>query len=60
MGPEGKQEDCDVNKAYKTGCLELVVTAARDHAGTIGTAGIIVACIMLLGMIFSCILFKMI
>ncbi|KAE8753264.1 hypothetical protein FOCC_FOCC000187 [Frankliniella occidentalis] len=46
MGPEGKQEDCDVNKAYKTGCLELVVTAARDHAGTIGTAGIIVACIM--------------
>ncbi|XP_052129405.1 tetraspanin-18, partial [Frankliniella occidentalis] len=29
MGPEGKQEDCDVNKAYKTGCLELVVTAAR-------------------------------
>lgn len=60
MGPEGKQEECDSGKAYKQGCLEVAVNSARDHAGVISTAGVIVACIMLLGMIFSCILFKMI
>lgn len=60
MGPDGKQEECEISKAFKKGCLDVAVSAARDHAGIIGTAGVIVACIMLLGMIFSCILFKMI
>ncbi|XP_034246733.1 tetraspanin-18 [Thrips palmi] len=59
MGPAGKPGALECDK-YKEGCLHEAVKTARDHAAFIGTAGVIVACIMLLGMIFSCILFKMI
>ncbi|XP_071452710.1 tetraspanin-11-like isoform X1 [Hetaerina americana] len=45
---------------YTEGCLNATERFVRDHAAIIGGAGIGVACIMLLGMIFSCALFKMI
>lgn len=43
-----QQEECDISKAFKKGCLDVAVSAARDHAGIIGTAGVIVACIMVM------------
>ncbi|KAG8212705.1 hypothetical protein J437_LFUL019614 [Ladona fulva] len=45
---------------YTDGCLNKTEQFVKDHAAIIGGAGIGVACIMLLGMIFSCALFKMI
>ncbi|KAJ9594400.1 hypothetical protein L9F63_014190 [Diploptera punctata] len=45
---------------YDHGCLNVTERFVKDHAAIIGGAGIGVACIMLLGMIFSCALFKMI
>lgn len=43
-----QQEECEISKAFKKGCLDVAVSAARDHAGIIGTAGVIVACIMVM------------
>ncbi|PSN55118.1 hypothetical protein C0J52_01908 [Blattella germanica] len=45
---------------YKQGCLNVTEKFVKEHATIIGGAGIGVACLMLLGMIFSCSLFKMI
>lgn len=45
---------------YTQGCLNVTERFVKDHAAVIGGAGIGVACLMLLGMIFSCALFKMI
>ncbi|KAJ8984374.1 hypothetical protein NQ317_003522 [Molorchus minor] len=45
---------------YGNGCLNATTTFVKDHALVIGTAGIVVSCIMILGMIFSCALFKLI
>lgn len=45
---------------WETGCLYKAEKFVQDHASVIGGAGIGVACIMLLGMIFSCALFMMI
>lgn len=45
---------------YMDGCLNKTEEFVKDHAAIIGGAGIGVACIMILGMIFSCALFKMI
>lgn len=48
------------NNIYDHGCLNVTERFVKDHAAIIGGAGIGVACLMLLGMIFSCALFKMI
>ncbi|XP_066150201.1 CD151 antigen [Euwallacea fornicatus] len=45
---------------HMNGCLNVTKEYVRRHATIIGTVGIIVACILLLGMIFSCALFKLI
>ncbi|XP_063224959.1 tetraspanin-11 [Bacillus rossius redtenbacheri] len=45
---------------YDDGCLEKTVKFVKDHAATLGGAGVGVACLMILGMIFSCALFNMI
>lgn len=45
---------------FTQGCLNVTVNYVREHAAIIGGAGIVVACLMVLGMIFSCALFKMI
>lgn len=45
---------------FNEGCLDITEKFVKDHAAIIGGAGIGVACLMLLGMIFSCALFKMI
>jgi tetraspanin-11 len=45
---------------FTLGCLDITEKFVKDHAAIIGGAGIGVACLMLLGMIFSCALFKMI
>lgn len=51
---------CTVANAYATGCKGKVEMYVKDHAKVIGGVGIGIACIMLLGMIFSIILYKMI
>lgn len=45
---------------FDRGCLEVTKEFVKSHAIVIGTAGIVVSCLMILGMIFSCALFKMI
>lgn len=47
----------DQYHAYQRGCLEVTTVFVQSHATVIGGAGIGVACLMLLGMIFSCSLF---
>lgn len=55
----GKCTELPLN-IFTEGCLDITETFVKDHAAIIGGAGIGVACLMLLGMIFSCALFKMI
>ncbi|XP_017779905.1 PREDICTED: CD151 antigen [Nicrophorus vespilloides] len=43
---------------FQRGCYNVTIDYVKDHAAIIGGAGIVVACLMLLGMIFSCALFK--
>ncbi|CAG9831190.1 unnamed protein product [Diabrotica balteata] len=43
---------------YERGCLDVTKEYVKAHAVVIGTAGVVVACLMILGMIFSCYLFK--
>ncbi|XP_022901718.1 CD151 antigen [Onthophagus taurus] len=43
---------------YTNGCLNITKKLVKEHAVIIGSAGIIVACILILGMIFSCALYK--
>jgi tetraspanin-11 len=45
---------------WTNGCLDITISYVRDNAAIIGGAGIIVAILLVLGMIFSCSLFKMI
>ncbi|KAJ8945093.1 hypothetical protein NQ318_005273 [Aromia moschata] len=45
---------------YTRGCMNATITFVKDHALIIGTAGVVVSCLMIFGMIFSCALFKMI
>ncbi|XP_056636239.1 CD151 antigen [Diorhabda sublineata] len=40
------------------GCLGVTKNFVKAHAVVIGTAGIAVSCLMILGMVFSCYLFK--
>ncbi|CAG9767047.1 unnamed protein product [Ceutorhynchus assimilis] len=42
------------------GCLTVTMDYVKEHAKIIGTAGIVVSCFLVLGMIFSCALFKLI
>ncbi|KAF0305160.1 Tetraspanin-11 [Amphibalanus amphitrite] len=53
-------ETCTSGQAYSAGCKEKVKMYVKDHAKVIGGVGIGIACIMILGMIFSIILYKMI
>ncbi|CAH0561017.1 unnamed protein product [Brassicogethes aeneus] len=46
--------------SFQRGCYDVTVQYVKSNAVIIGTAGIVVSCMMLLGMIFSCALFKMI
>ncbi|XP_011499054.1 PREDICTED: CD151 antigen-like [Ceratosolen solmsi marchali] len=46
--------------AYPWGCVEATQNFMQKHAAVLGGAGFAVAFLMLLGMIFSCALFKMI
>ncbi|CAH1100962.1 unnamed protein product [Psylliodes chrysocephalus] len=43
---------------FEQGCLNVTKEYVKSHAIIFGTAGIIVACLMVLGMIFSCSLYK--
>jgi len=45
---------------YTRGCLNVTMEFVKAHAVIIGTSGVVVSCFVLLGMIFSCALFKMI
>lgn len=45
---------------YAKGCVEVASIYVKEHAAIIGGAGIAVAILMILGMIFSCTLFNMI
>lgn len=45
---------------YGKGCVEVASIYVKEHAAIIGGAGIAVAMLMILGMIFSCTLFNMI
>ncbi|GLV35535.1 Tetraspanin 74F [Carabus blaptoides fortunei] len=60
----GKRQACqDLNTKgtrHEAGCLNITTMYVKDHAAVIGGAGIGVACLMILGMICSCALFKMI
>jgi len=60
----GKKQPCqDLNThgtRHENGCLNVTKKYVKDHAAIIGGAGIGVACLMILGMICSCALFKMI
>ncbi|XP_060531779.1 CD151 antigen [Cylas formicarius] len=42
------------------GCLNVTTEFVKKHAVIIGTSGIVVSCFLILGMIFSCALFKLI
>ena len=53
-------ETCTSSAAYKTGCKDKVKMYVKDHAKVIGGVGIGIAFIMILGMIFSIVLYKMI
>ncbi|XP_059489698.1 CD151 antigen [Neocloeon triangulifer] len=57
---EGKKLPCryESENIYPEGCLMLTEMFVKDHAEIIGAAGISTACLLLLGMIFSCALFK--
>ncbi|XP_017880549.1 CD151 antigen [Ceratina calcarata] len=48
------------SNAYLVGCINGTQIYMQKHATIMGGAGIAVACLMFFGMIFSCILFKMI
>jgi len=57
----GVQHRCQYDdNLYKNGCYHLWVDSIKKNAAIIGGAGIAVACIMLLGMVFSCALINMI
>lgn len=60
----GQRKECtnvpNVSNLYNQGCLYVATNFIRDHAATIGGAGVGVAIIMIFGMIFSCLLFNMI
>lgn len=45
---------------YQKGCFEEVQRYVQKNAAIIGGAGVLVALLMILGMVFSCMLFKMI
>ena len=53
-------ETCTSGQAYSAGCKEKVKMYVKDHAKVVGGVGIGIACIMILGMIFSIVLYKMI
>ncbi|XP_018326784.1 CD151 antigen [Agrilus planipennis] len=64
---EGKRQRCQLMfeqqnsfTLYQRGCLNVTVDFVKDHAAVIGGAGIGVACLMIVGMIFSIALFKLI
>ncbi|XP_030757435.1 CD151 antigen-like [Sitophilus oryzae] len=45
---------------HTRGCLSVTTEFVKTHAIIIGTSGIVVSCFLVLGMIFSCALFKLI
>lgn len=45
---------------YQKGCFEEVQRYVQKNAAIIGGAGVLVALLMIFGMVFSCMLFKMI
>ncbi|XP_037074100.1 CD151 antigen-like [Pollicipes pollicipes] len=51
---------CTTANAYSKGCRAEVEMFVKDHAKVVGGVGIGIACIMILGMIFSIALYKMI
>lgn len=54
------QEQPSLSNVYLSGCYEVGSNFIRDQATVIGSAGIIVAVLMLFGMIFSSMFFNMI
>jgi len=51
---------CSDGDQFTKGCKEAVKMYVKDHATVIGGVGIGIACIMILGMVFSLVLYKMI
>lgn len=54
------QDNPSLSNVHAKGCYEVGSQFIRDRAAVIGSAGIIVAILMLFGMIFSCMFFNMI
>lgn len=61
---EGKKMNCaespNESNAYMSGCLVKSADIVKGHAVLIGGVGIAVSLVMLLGLVLSCLLFKMI
>lgn len=60
----GQRKPCVDTPSAQTlnanGCLNVTTEFVKGHAAIIGGAGIAVALLMIFGMIFSCMLFKMV
>lgn len=50
--------NCTVDNAFERGCLRLLTTYIEDHAVSLGTAGVIVALIQLIGVFLTCYIAK--
>lgn len=60
----GQKRNCKVfplpHTIHNRGCLNVTEEYVKSHATLIGTAAVVVSCLMLLGLIFSLAMFKMI